>query len=55
MDESFAAALRTTCTWSKTPRTRLLIFLRSAGLHVSGEQVTVHKAAKNNAIECVRG
>ena len=52
-DESFAAALRTAFTWSKTPRVRLLLFLRSAGFHVSGEQVTEHKPAAD-AIECVR-
>ena len=53
VDESFATGLRTTFSWSQTPRTRLLLFLRSSGFHVTGEQVTVDKRAAVDAIECV--
>ena len=56
MDGSFASALKEVFTWSKTPRTRLVLFLRSSGFHVAGEQVTLEKppALATNAVECVR-
>ena len=54
VDESFPAALRAAFTWSRTPRTRLLLFLRAMNFHVTGEKVTLTSPPNSNAVECVR-
>ncbi len=50
---TYGKAVKACFPWSPDPRNRLLLFLRSLGFHVSGEQVTI-KEAVPDAVEIVR-
>ena len=52
---TFAKAVKAVFPWSQTPRKRLLMFLRSMGFFVQGEQVTIEEPILPDAIfEAVR-
>ena len=53
VEQRFAEAVRSVFLWTKTPRTRLLLFLRSADFHVEGEQVML-EAPIQGAVEAIK-
>ena len=52
-EQTFAKAVAAAMPWCKTPRTRLLYFLRDAGWWVDGENVSLEKPIPN-ALEAVK-
>ena len=53
VEQSFATTVRDAFPWTRTPRTRFLLFLRSAGFHVEGEQVML-EAPVHGAVEAIK-
>ena len=54
VDGSFAAATKEAFPWCKTRRTKLLLFLRSAGFWVAGESVLLRKPIPD-ATQAIKG